>query len=90
VIKVASEQTRRKHGKHARVEVLAYVCEAQQREVFHPHIVLGYRTAGDRAALDTFVAALKRARGRYGFGTGRQGSFDGGKPDRFTGSEAGR
>ena len=64
--------------------------EAQQRGVFHPHIVLGYRTAADRAALDTFRDALRRKRGSYGFGIGRRGSFDGGLPERFTGSDAGR
>jgi hypothetical protein len=72
------------------VVVLAYVCEAQQRGVFHPHLVLGYRTAADRAALDTFRKTLKRKRGSYGFGTGRRGSFDGGKPERFTARDAGR
>jgi hypothetical protein len=90
LLKVARERTRRKHGRNVRVHVLAYVCESQQRGVFHPHVVLGYRTAGDRAALDTFVEALRRQRGAYGFGIGRRGSFDGGKPDRFTGRDAGR
>jgi hypothetical protein len=89
LLKAAREQTRRKHGK-ARVEVVGYVCEAQQRGVFHPHLVLGYRTAGDRAALDTFIDALRRKRGAYGFGTGSRGSFDGGKPDRFTAADAAR
>jgi hypothetical protein len=69
------------------VWVLAYVCEAQQRGVFHPHIVLGYRTAAERAALDTFLAALAERRGAYGFGTG-PGSFDPGTPDRFSASDA--
>ena len=90
LLKVARERVRRKHGRHAQVLVLAYVCESQQRGVFHPHVVLGYRTAADRAALDTFVETLRRQRGVYGFGTGRQGSFDGGKADRFTGQDAGR
>jgi hypothetical protein len=90
LLKVARERTRRKHGRNVRVEVLAYVCESQQRGVFHPHVVLGYRTAADRAALDTFREALRRKRGSYGFGTGRRGSFDGGQPDRFRGSDAGR
>jgi hypothetical protein len=89
LLKVAREQTRRKHGK-ARVDVLGYVCEAQQRGVFHPHLVLGYRTAADRAALDTFVTTLRRKRGVYGFGTGRRGSFDGGTPDRFNAGDAAR
>jgi hypothetical protein len=88
LLKLAREQTRRRHGKAARVEVLGYVCEAQQRGVFHPHIVLGYRTAGDRAALDTFRDALRRKRGKHGFGTGRRGSFDPGKPDRFNAADA--
>ena len=82
--------TRRRHGSNASVVVLAYVCESQQRGVFHPHVVLGYRTAADRAALDTFREALRRKRGKYGFGTGRRGSYDGGEPDRFSGSDAGR
>jgi hypothetical protein len=90
LLKVAREQTRRQHGSKARVVVLGYVCEAQQRGVFHPHVVLGYRTAADRAALDTFWGALKRKRGSYGFGAGARGSFDGGKPDRFTARDAGR
>ncbi len=47
LLKVAREATRRAHGSRGRVEVLGYVCEAQQRGVFHPHVVLGYRTAGD-------------------------------------------
>ena len=89
LIKVARERTRRKHGGTAAVTVLAYVCEAQQRGVFHPHIVLGYRTAADRAALDTFRSALAEARGEYGFGTG-EGSFDGGMPDRFSARDAAR
>jgi hypothetical protein len=89
LLKAAREQTRRKHGK-ARVEVVGYVCEAQQRGVFHPHLVLGYRTAADRAALDTFVGTLRRKRGAYGFGTGRRGSFDAGKPDRFMAADAAR
>jgi hypothetical protein len=89
LLKAAREQTRRKHGK-ARVEIVGYVCEAQQRGVFHPHLVLGYRTAADRAALDTFVGTLRRKRGAYGFGTGRRGSFDAGKPDRFTAADAAR
>lgn len=87
--KVARERTRRKHGRAARVEVLGYVCETQRRGVFHPHVVLGYRTAGDRAALDTFRNALRGKRGAYGFGTGRR-SFHGGEPDRFTPRDAGR
>ena len=45
LLKLAREQTRRQHADGARVEVLAYVCESQQRGVFHPHAVLGYRTA---------------------------------------------
>jgi hypothetical protein len=81
LLKVARERTRRKHGSHVRVAVLAYVCESQQRGVFHPHVVLGYRTAAERAALDTFRDALRRQRGRYGFGSGRRGSFDAGRPD---------
>jgi hypothetical protein len=89
LLKVAREQTRRKHGK-ARVEVLGYVCEAQQRGVFHPHVVLGCRAAADRAALDTFVGTLRRKRGAYGFGTGRRGSFDPGTPDRFSAGDAAR
>jgi hypothetical protein len=72
------------------VYVLGYVCEPQKRGVFHPHLVLGYRTAADRAALETFRGALKRSRGSHGFGTGRRGSFDGGRPDRFCASDAGR
>jgi hypothetical protein len=89
LLKAARERTRRKHGENG-VVVLAYVCEAQQRGVFHPHVVLGFRTAADRASLATFVDGLRRLRGRYGFGTGRRGSFDGGKPERFTGQDAGR
>ena len=90
LLKVAREQTRRAHGGAARVAVLGYVCEAQQRGVFHPHVVLGYRTAADRAALDTFRGVLRRKRGAYGFGTGRRGSFDAGQPERFSGRDAGR
>jgi hypothetical protein len=90
LLKVARERTRRKHGNAARVEVLGYVCEAQQRGVFHPHVVLGYRTAADRAALDTFRDTLRRKRGAYRFGTSRRGSFDAGTPDRFTAGEAAR
>ncbi len=90
LLKVAREATRRRHGGKARVHVLAYVCEAQQRGVFHPHVVLGYRTAADRAALDTFRETLRRKRGAYGFGTGRRGSFDPGQPERFGASDAGR
>jgi hypothetical protein len=90
LLKVARERVRRKHGRHAQVVVLAYVCESQHRGVFHPHVVLGYRTAADRAALETFVETLRCQRGAYAFGTGRRGSFDGGKPDRFTGQDAGR
>jgi hypothetical protein len=89
LLKVAREQTRRSHGSKAQVVVLGYVCEAQQRGVFHPHVVLGYRTAASRAALDTFRQALRRKRGSYGFGTGRK-SFDAGTPDRFTAGDAGR
>jgi hypothetical protein len=89
LLKAAREQTRRKPGK-ARVEVVGYVCEAQQRGVFYPHLVLGYRTAADRAALDTFAGTLRRKRGAYGFGTGRRVSFDAGKPDRFTAGDAAR
>jgi hypothetical protein len=90
LLKVAREQVRRSHGGVARVWVLAIVFEAQQRGVFHPHIVLGYRTAAERAALDTFRETLRRKRGGYGFGIGRRGSFDGGLSDRFTGVDAGR
>jgi hypothetical protein len=90
LLKMARERVRRKHLGQGEVAVLAYVCEAHQRGVFHVHVVLGYRTAADRAALDTFRDALRRQRGSYGFGTGRQGSFDGGEPDRFRGEDAGR
>jgi hypothetical protein len=90
LLKVAREQTRRSHGSRGKIIVLGYVCEAQQRGLFHPHVVLGYRTAADRGALETFRWALRRKRGSYGFGTGRQGSFDAGKPDRFTARDAGR
>jgi hypothetical protein len=38
LLKVARERTRRKHGRHARVEVLGYVCEAQQRGVFPVYV----------------------------------------------------
>ena len=89
LLKVARERTRRNHGEHG-VVVLAYVCESQRRGVFHPHVVLGYRTAADRAALETFIDAIRRKRGAYGFRTGRRGSFDGGKPERFSGQDAGR
>ena len=82
LLKAARERTRRRHGSNARATVLAYVCESQRRGVFHPHIVLGYRTAADRAALETFRGALAQLRGSYGFGVG-PGSFDAGKPDRF-------
>jgi hypothetical protein len=90
LLKVAREQTRRSHGSKVKVVVLGYVCEAQQRGVFHPHVVLGYRTAAERSALDTFRGALKRERGDYGLGTGRRGSFDAGTPERFTARDAGR
>ena len=90
LLKVAREQTRRAHGGGARVVVLGYVCESQQRGVFHPHVVLGYKTSAERAALDTFRGALKRKRGSYGFGTGQRGSFDAGTPERFTARDAGR
>ena len=90
LLKVAREQTRRAHGGGARVVVLGYVCESQQRGVFHPHVVLGYRRGCDRVALDTFRDALRRKRGAYGFGTGWRGSFDAGRPDRFTAGDAGR
>lgn len=89
LLKVAREHTRRRHGSRVKVVVLAYVCEAQQRGVFHPHVVLGYRTAAERAALDTFLGVLKLKRGSYGFGIGRRGSFDAGTPDRFTARDAG-
>jgi hypothetical protein len=90
LLKVAREHVRRRHGGRAEVRVLAIVCEAHARGVFHVHVVLGYRTAADRAALDTFREAARRTRGRYGFGTGRRGSFDAGEPDRFTARDAGR
>lgn len=89
LLKLARERTRRRHGKAGQVVVLAYVCESQQRGVFHPHVVLGYRTAADRAALDTFRGALKEARGRHRFGIG-PGSFDAGQPDRFSARDAAR
>ncbi len=73
----------------SRVVVLGYVCEAQQRGVFHPHLILGYKSAAERAALDTFRQTLKRKRGSYDFGTGPS-SFDAGEPDRFTARHAGR
>jgi hypothetical protein len=90
LLKVARERVRRKHRGRGEVVVLAYVCEAHQRGVFHVHVVLGYRTAPGRAALDSFRDALKRQRGEYGFGRGRRGSFDAGEPDRFGGRDAGR
>jgi hypothetical protein len=90
LLKLARERVRRKHGGRGEVWVLAYVCEAHQRGVFHVHLVLGYRTAPDRAALETFRDALRDRRGAYGFGRGRRGSFDGGEPDRFSGRDAGR
>ncbi len=90
LLKTAREATRRAHGSAVRVHVLGYVCEAQQRGVFHPHVVLGYRTAKERAALDTFRRTLRRTRGSYGFGVGRRGSFDEGTPDRFSARDAGR
>ena len=70
-------RVRRAHGKSGRVQVLAYVCEAQQRGVLHPHIVLGWRTAADLAALDTYRKAMRKLRGNYGFGTGRAGFHPG-------------
>jgi len=90
LLKVARERTRRKHGGRVRVHVLGYVCEAQQRGVFHPHVVLGYRTAAERAALDTFRDVLRCKRGAYGFGTGRRGSYHAGQPKRFSASDAAR
>jgi hypothetical protein len=89
LLKLARERTRRRHGKRGQIVVLGYVCEAQQRGIFHPHVILGYRTAADRAALDTFRGALKEARGRHGFGTGRK-SFNAGLPDRFSPRDAAR
>ncbi|GAC1579725.1 MAG: hypothetical protein NVS3B18_13430 [Candidatus Dormibacteria bacterium] len=89
LLKAARERTRRRHGSNARATVLAYVCESQQRGVFHPHIVLGYRTAADRAALETCRGALAQLRGSYGFGVGT-GSFDAGKPDYYPAEHAAR
>jgi hypothetical protein len=89
LLKLARERTRRRHGKRGQIVVLGYVCEAQQRGIFHPHVILGYRTAADRAALDTFRGAMKEARGRHGFGTGRK-SFSAGLPDRFSPRDAAR
>jgi hypothetical protein len=89
LLKLARERVRRKHGRNAKVVVLGYVCESQQRGVFHPHVVLGYVTAADRAALDTFRGALAQRRGDYRFGTG-PGSFDAGTPERFSAADAAR
>lgn len=85
----AQQQVRYHHGKCGKVVVLGYVLEAQQRGVLHPHLVLGYQTAADRAALETFRSSLKKSRGAFGFGTGR-GSFDAGQPDRFNAADAAR
>lgn len=84
LLKVARENTRRwsRRNGGGEVVVLAYVLEAQERGVFHPHVVLGYRTGRDRAALDVFRGHLKRARGEYGFGRGSAG-FDAGKAGWF-------
>ena len=89
LLDLARERVRRQFGKQAQVVVLGYVLEAHGRGVFHVHLVLGYQTAADRAALDTFRGALKDARGRYGFGMGPR-SFDAGEPHRFNAGDAAR
>jgi hypothetical protein len=91
LLEAAQAQVRREHGRVARVVVLARVLEAHRRGVFHLHVVLGYRTAADRAALETFRRYMGKAkhRRRYEFGTGRR-SFDAGKPGWFRPADAAR
>jgi hypothetical protein len=87
--KVARERTRREHGRKARVEVLGYVCEAQQRGVFHPHVGLG-------TELLRTLRRLRRSAWHsgvdvgYGFETGRRGLVDAGMSTVSAASDAGR
>jgi hypothetical protein len=83
------QRVRDRHGKGVHVVLLCYVLEAQRRGVLHPHLVLGYRTAKERKALDTLRKGLRELRGEYGFGTG-SGSFDEGQPERFNPADAAR
>jgi hypothetical protein len=78
----ARERVRRRH-RGAKVYVLAIVLEVK-RGVFHCHVVLGYVTAADRAALDTWTGAYAELRQEHGFG--RQ--WDSGKPGKFSGRAA--
>lgn len=89
LLRAARESVRDDRAITGKVTVLGYVCEVQDRGVFHPHVVLGYRTADDRVALDRYRKTLRRRRGAHGFGRGRAG-FDAGKPDRFNALDSGR
>jgi hypothetical protein len=75
LLKVARQRTRRKHGGKAQVVVLAYVCESQQRGVFHPHIVLGYRTPADRRPSTRSAARCLRNAGSTGSARARARSM---------------
>lgn len=87
----AQAQVRRRFGKKAEVQVLVRALEAQGRDVFHVHVVLGYRSVADRVALDVYLTALskKRLLRRHRFGSGRYG-VDKGRPGYFTPAQAAR
>jgi hypothetical protein len=78
----AQQQVRRGH-RGARVYVLGYSLE-EKRGVWHVHLVLGYKTAKDRAALDTFTGYCAEHVTEYGFGS----IFDAGKPGHYNGRSA--
>ena len=89
VLNAAGAAVRRKFGTRARIVVLERVFEPQQRGVLHPHVVLGYRGAVDREALDVYRHTCRRVAKTHGFGRGAHG-FDGGMPDRFSAADAAR
>jgi hypothetical protein len=85
LIHAASARVRR--AKVGSPDLLATVLELK-RGVFHAHIVLGYE-GHTRQALELFLDALDELRGEYGFGAGKRGGFDRGKPGRYSGPHAG-
>lgn len=74
--RAASQIARRRHGRFA---LIAATWEYQQRGVLHRHVIVGCRTAAERAAADTYAHALHELREQFGFGFVDRGRKHGGK-----------
>jgi hypothetical protein len=74
--RAAAERARRRHG---RFSLVARTWEYQRRGALHMHVVLGVRSARERASAQTYVDALHELRQAHEFGYVDRGRKHAGK-----------